>query len=320
MSAPCGAEPRVSDMSGERCPAPDFFVIGAYRSGTTSLYRYLRQHPEVFLPLEKEPNFYAVDGNPGASPVLRSRALTTRDAYDRYYADATEHELRGDISPEYLRNPAAAPRIHQDHPETKLVAMLRNPVERAWSDFLLHRRDGNEPFDTLTEALADQEQRQSGDDHRAGHYIDSGMYHAQLQRYLELFDRDQLLVVHDDFREDRHAVMRSIFGHIGVDPDYETTDEAAINASGVPTNKLVAFALKSRARLRPFVSRSVLEKVRPHWDRMLSRNLAKPTLSDADRELLVDIYREDVTALGELLDRDLTHWLARPSAGERSES
>ena len=311
----------MSDVIGERRLAPDFFVIGAYRSGTTSLYRYLRQHPDVFLPLEKEPNFYAVDGNPDASPVLRSRALTTRADYDRYYADAAEHEQRGDISPEYLRNPAAPPRIHRDHPDAKLVAMLRNPVERAWSDFLLHRRDGNEPFDTLTEALADQEQRQSSGDHRAGHYIDSGMYHGQLQRYLELFEREQILVVlHDDFREDRHALMRSIFTHIGVDADFVTTDEAAINASGVPTNKLVAFALKSRAKLRPFVSRSVLEKVRPYWDRLLSRNLAKPALSDADRQLLVDIYRDDVAALGELLDRDLTHWLTGPTADERTES
>lgn len=308
-------------MTGERRSAPDFFVIGAYRSGTTSLYRYLRQHPQVFLPLEKEPNFYAVDGNPDASPVLRSRALTTRAEYDRYYADATADERRGDISPEYLRNPAAAPRIHLDHPDTKLVAILRNPIERAWSDFLLHRRDGNEPFDTLTEALADQEHRQSGNDHRAGHYIDSGMYHEQLQRYLDLFDRDQLLVVlYDDFRRDRHAVMRSIFTHIGVDADYVTTDEAAINASGVPTNRVVAFALRSRATLRPFVSRSVLEKVRPYWDRMLSKNLAKPTLSDADRQLLADLYRDDVTALGDLLDRDLTHWLASPSAVAHTES
>ena len=65
----------MTPPTSERRPAPDFFVIGAYRSGTTSLYRYLRQHPEVYLPLEKEPNFYAVDGNPDASPVLRAMGV-----------------------------------------------------------------------------------------------------------------------------------------------------------------------------------------------------------------------------------------------------
>ncbi len=303
--ARCGADGSVT-----RSPAPDFFVIGAYRSGTTSLYRYLRQHPDVFLPLEKEPNFYAVDDNPDASAVLRSRALTTRDDYDRFYADAAPHQVRGDISPEYLRNPAAAPRIHRDHPDTRLVAILRNPVERAWSDFLLHRRDGNEPLESFTDALAEQDARQSGGDHRAGHYIDSGMYHEQLERYLELFDRDQLLVLlYDDLSADRQGVMRRIFEHVGVDADFETVEEDAINASGVPTNPAVAWALRSRAKLRPYVSRSVLERARPMWDRFLSRNLAKPELSDADRRHLVDIYRDDVKALGSLLGRDLSDWL-----------
>lgn len=290
--------------------APDFFVIGAYRSGTTSLYRYLRQHPQIFLPLEKEPNFYAVDGNPDASPVLQSRAITTRVGYDKLYRAAEPGQSRGDISPEYLRNPAAAARIHRDHPDTKLVAILRNPVERAWSDFLLHRRDGNEPYDTLGDALAEQVERQAGDDHRAGHYVDSGMYHEQLQRYLELFDAKQLLVVlYDDLVADRHAMLVRVFGHIGVDAAFRTIDEAAINASGVPKNKLVALALRSRAKLRPYVSRAVLEKARPLWDKVLSRNLTKPTLSATDRRLLVDLYRDDVAALGTLLNRDLSHWL-----------
>jgi hypothetical protein len=291
-------------------PAPDFFVIGAYRSGTTALYRYMRQHPDVFLPLEKEPNFYAVDGNPDASTVLLSRSLTTRAEYDRYFADAAPSQRRGDISPEYLRNPAAAPRIRRDHPDTRLVAILRNPVDRAWSDFLLHRRDGNEPCESLRDALADQERRQRDGDHRAGHYVDSGMYHAQLQRYLEHFSREQLLVLlYDDLTRDRHASMRAIFGHVGVDPSFVTTDEEAINASGVPTSRAVAYALRTRAKLRPYVSRSVLEKARPHWDRFLSRNLSRPELSDADRELLCDLYRDEIAALGTLLDRDLSQWL-----------
>lgn len=290
--------------------APDFFVIGAYRSGTTSLYRSLRQHPDVFLPLEKEPNFYAVDGNPDASPVLLSRSLTTRADYDRYYAPASATQKRGDISPEYLRNPAAPPRIRADHPDAPLVAILRNPVERAWSDFLLHRRDGNEPYDNLAAALAEQDERRAGDDHRAGHYIDSGMYHEQLRRYLSIFDREQLLVVlYDDLVADRDTVIGSIFDHVGVEPTFRPADEAAINASGVPTNRVTALALRSRSKLRPYVNRSVIERVRPMWDRVLSRNLSRPLLADDDRKLLVDIYRDDVTALGALLDRDLSHWL-----------
>ncbi len=274
------------------------------------IMEYLRQHPEVFLPLEKEPNFYAIDGNPAASPVLRSRAVVTRDAYDRLYRSAPPDRQRGDISPEYLRNPFAAGRIHQDHPDTRLVAILRNPIERAWSDFLLHRRDGNEPCEQFEDALAQQVERQSGDDHRAGHYIDSGMYHQQLLRYLDLFDRSQILIVlYDDLVADRDGVMRTMFGHIGVDDAFRTVEEDAINASGVPKNRAVAVVIKSRAKLRPFVSRGILEKLRPTWDRLLSKGLAKPALTNETRRLLVDIYRDDVAALGAVLGRDLSHWL-----------
>lgn len=296
---------------------PSFFVIGAYRSGTTTLYRLLRQHPEIFLPLEKEPNFFAVDGNPDASDVLRSRAINDRPSYEALYAEAGSRHA-GDISPEYLRNPYVASHLAGVVPEAKLIAVLRNPIDRAWSDFLLHRRDGNEPFETLTEALEAQASRTTGGDHRAGHYIDSGMYSEQLSRYFELFAPEQIQVhLFDDLQADPVATTKKIFAHIGVDDAFEVELEAPINASGVPSNPVVAKVLKARSRLRPYVSREVLERVRPAWDRVLSKQLTRPKLGDADRSTLAQIYAEEIPALGELLGRDLGHWIDSHS-GESS--
>jgi hypothetical protein len=292
---------------------PDFFVIGAYRSGTTSIARDLAQHPDIFLPPEKEPNFFAVDGNPDASRILRSRAITSRGAYEALYSAARSDQRRGDISPEYLRNPFVAERLRHVCPDAPLVAVLRNPIDRLWSDFLLHRRDGNEPETDLVAALADQDRRQRDGDHRAGHYLDSGMYHEQLSRYVDLFPRNQILVVlFDDLVADRPAALRHIFDHVGVDASFVPTEEDAINASGIPTNRTAAAALKYRAKLRPIVPRRLLERVRPTWDRVISRHLDRPTLSGDDRAHLVDVYRADVVALGVLLERDLSHWLEPP--------
>lgn len=289
---------------------PSFFVIGAYRSGTTTLYRMLRQHPGVFLPLEKEPNWLAVEDNPEASHILRERSVPDRAAYEALYRERGADQVPGDISPEYLRNPHVAGHLAEIAPDARLVAILRNPIERAWSDFLLHRRDGNEPCETLVDALAQQSDRTTDGDHRAGHYLDSGMYATQLQRYLDRFPAEAVQVhLFEDLKTDLDGTMRAIFSHIGVDPGVEVEREKPINASGIPRNPVVAQVLKARSRLRPYVSRSVLERARPLWDRVLSSQLDRPTLGDADRQLLADHYRDEIPALGKLLDRDLSHWL-----------
>lgn len=293
---------------------PSFFVIGAYRSGTTALYRLMRQHPQVFLPLEKEPMFFAIDGNPDASDVLRSRSVKDRAEYEALYAPAEPGQVCGDISPEYLVNPFVPGRLASEVPDARLVVVLRNPVDRAWSDYLLHRRDGNETAESFAEALDLQAARITGGDHRAGHYIDTGMYAGQIERWLAHFDRSQLQVhLFEDVMGDTDATLAKVFSHVGVDPDQDIEPELPINASGIPKNKAVATALKARALIRPYVSRSLLEKVRPAWDRVLSRQLDRPTLTDGDRGTLIDIYRADVMRLSDLIDRDLTHWLETTS-------
>ena len=289
---------------------PDFFVIGAYRSGTTSLYRSLGEHPDVFVPIVKEPNFYAVDGNPDASIELRGRSVVDRSAYDALYRNALDHQRTGDLSPEYLRNAAVAERLHRDHRDAPLVAILRNPIERAWSDYLMHRRDGTERAASFAEALGEQDARRVGADRMAPHYIDSGMYAEQIRRYHQYFPTDQLLIrLYDDLVADRGRLLRDIFGHIGVDDSFTVVGDDPVNASGVPTNRIATAALRVKAAVSPHLGRGVVERIRPTWDRYLRRNLVKPRLAEADREQLVDIYRGDVLELSELIDRDLSGWL-----------
>ena len=105
----------------------------------------------------------------------------------------------------------------------------------------------------------------------------------------------------------------TIFAHIGVDPGFVVEPEAPINASGVPRNPVVAGALKARAYVRPYVSRAVLERARPVWDRVLSRQLDRPSLSSDDRDLLAELCRDEIAELAQLLNRDLSLWLEDPN-------
>jgi len=221
------------------------------------------------------------------------------------------HQLRGDASPEYLRNPVAAGNIHRHRPDSALVAILRNPVERAWSDYLQHRARGTERCARFADALDEQVARRAGTDRNAPQYLDAGRYHEQLRRYLDLFDESQLLVLlHDDLVTDKWAALRRVLDHLGLDPHVELQLDDGVNASGVPRTAAVQLALSVRSRLAPVAGRRIIEFVRPAWDRMMRSGLTKPELDPADRRRLVDEYADDVGRLGELLGRDLGHWLA----------
>ena len=295
---------------GDQRVVPDFFVIGAYRSGTTFLYQSLRQHPGVFLPAIKEPNFFAVDDNPTATPELLARSVVDRARYDALYGGASQLQRTGDMSPEYLRNRAAPARIHRSHPDAPLVAILRNPVERVWSDYLMHRSRGTERCDSFAQALAEQDERVTGTDRNAPHYIAGGMYHEQLTRYFEFFGRDQTLVLlYDDLLADPSSVLRNIFEHIGVDPSFDVTIEEGVNAGGVPKNVVTASVLRMKSALAPHVSPAVADRVRPLWNKTLRRSLDKPEMADADRDALRSIYRPEVEALEALIGRDLRRWI-----------
>ena len=291
-------------------PVPDFFVIGAYRSGTTFLHRALGQHPQVFMPILKEPNFFAVDRNPDATPELLMRSVVDADEYERLYHGANVSQRCGDVSPEYLRNPAAPSRIKSTHPDAPLVAILRNPVERAYSDYLQHRARGSEPCATFGEALDQQDQRRAGLSRSAPHYVDSGMYGVQLERYLERFAADQLLVLlYEDLQADPADVARRVFQHVGVDPSVEVELGSDVNASGLPRNVVYRALLHTRRTLGTRLSPRAIETVRPYWDRAMRKGLVKPEFDAGDRRRLIEIYRDDIERLSAILGRDLGHWL-----------
>ena len=191
--------------------APNFFVVGAPKAGTTAVFSWLKSHPEVKLPETKEPGYFAYAGRtavPQKGPYdsdYYSRITVNGSDYAQLYA-AANGRLTGDVSPVYLVDHAVAARIASVRPDARIIVLLRDPVERAFSQYLHHVRDGLEPNSSFESALKDEPARLR-DGWSWGHgYATHGHYAAQIDRYLEAFAREQILFLD--------------FAHLNSDPAY----------------------------------------------------------------------------------------------------
>ena len=287
------------------------------KAGTTALYAALSQHPDVFMSPVKEPNFFAfaeeppdfqapIDKQPGG---INHTSVTDPDAYRRLFADATTETAIGEASHWYLYWPPAPANIQQYAPDTRLIAILRNPVERAYSEYMHFVRDGHESLDFM-EAL-DAEEERIANGWAMGRYVDRGFYAEQLERYLGRFDDEQLhVILHDDFVQDTQRVMRELFAFVGVDPTFEPALDRRVNKSGVPKRQwlhaMLTAAQPLRDAVRPLIPEAVVDRVLA----LKNQNLEKPPMPDEARDRLIETYQSDVRRLEQLLERDLSSWLA----------
>lgn len=289
---------------------PNFFVIGAYKSGTTSLYQYLSQHPQVFVPRVKEPNFFAFAADDAEDRSrLRAQSVTTLEEYEALYETASHSIAVGDVSPEYMTCHTAARSIRSMVPHAKLIAILRNPVERAYSDYLMYRRDGREQQTSFAEALEKQPERAARGD-PTGSYISTGYYGQQLARYYDLFPAAQIGVfLMEDLQADGPRTLSRIFEFLGVDPTFVPDNLAIHNRSGVASNVLVSTIFRYRTFLAPLARRLLPSRLRLGIRRRVEDYLTKPPLPPQVTQMLNDIYRPDVLLLEQLTGRSFMHWL-----------
>lgn len=296
---------------------PTFLILGAMKAGTTALYTQLGTHPEVFMSPVKEPNYFAFAGQDlnFQAPIdrrpdgINHTSITDWDAYCALYDAADPDQARGEASHTSLYWPDAAENVKRRVPDARLIAILRDPVERAYSEYLHFRRDGDEPLDSFAAAL-DAEEERIRNDWAMGRYVDRGRYDEQLRRYLRRFDREQIRVVlHEDLVQSPETVLRSLCSHIGVDPSVELQEDRRVNKSGVPEHEWMHTVLTGLQPVREALGPLIPDGVVKWANALKNRNLEKPEMRAATRRRLIETYGPHVRALQELLDRDLSHWL-----------
>ncbi len=280
---------------------PNFFILGAGRSGTTALASLLRQHPEVYIPAIKEPSFFAESFQWVRNPVQ----------YVDLYA-AGSQPLRGDASHIYLEDPASARTLHAFTPDARFVVVVRNPAERARALYSFTVEHGHEILPTFERALDAEDRRYGSARFRRTcpgsfwnfMYFRSGLYAEQLERYFALFPRDRFFITTlDRLVDDTTSTVDDLCSFLGVAPMHASTLPRDGTSKGV---RSPSAQVMGRRYLRPLAKRQV-PGAGPAWSWLQQHNrAAPPVMTAATKAELLRRYERDLSRL-ELLTgiRDL---------------
>lgn len=292
---------------------PNFLLVGASKSGTSSIYHYLRQHPQIFLsPFQKEGRFFsgmeACFQGPGDDHIQRSIPAHWED-YLRLFLGYQGEAIVGDISPEYLYHyEKAIPRIQKYLGEdVKIAIILRNPIERAYSQYLHYVRDERETLD-FSEALEAEDQRQVEKWLWSWAYARSGLYYNQVKAYKDHF-KNVRIFLYDSFKQNPENFLKSLCIFLKIDSTFEFDTSYKYNVSGIPKNKLLYRVERNRSLihiLKVLIPTPIINWMKYTWTG--EKRMIKQTMPLEAKTKLIEFYKTDVQKLQILLKEDLSHW------------
>jgi hypothetical protein len=312
---------------------PNFLVVGTGKAGTTSLYHYLGQHPDIYMSPVKEPCYFASEVrvenletrhlkhvrrqsaalagilNDGKPVNALGWLFSEWDDYLRLFQNATSQTAIGEASPVYLWSESAAARIASHLPNAKIVMILRDPAERAFSQYL-HQLNTGLTHTTFRQHLA-RCMRYRGQKLSVYYpLLEIGMYYEQVRRYLAHFPRNHIRIYwYEEAWRDTDSLFADLFEFLGVDNTFRPDMSQKSLTRRAPRFPVLNYAAKGLEWTHQLYQ-AVPSALRAPIRKLLSdkpRNLA---LDRKDREYLVDFYRDDIEKLATLLNRDLSGWLA----------
>jgi hypothetical protein len=304
---------------------PNFFIAGAAKSGTTSVARYLEEHPQVYMSPIKEPSYFARDIIPSLQPADWSRnqrglekylngpmrerrggCVLDWESYLKLFGNVMREIAIGEASTAYLISPKAPLDIRAAIPNARIIIMLRSHVERAFSAYLMLCRNGR-----LRASFSDiiRSESTGGLTEWKRMILEICTIAPGMDRFLTTFPRDQIRwYFHEEFSSRPLDVMRSIYEFLGVDPGFSPNVRRRHNEGLLPKAP-VLHRISQMTGLSDLASRFTPKSARPFLRRILFHTGPNPRISVEDRALLVEHFREDVERLSNLVERDLSHWL-----------
>lgn len=299
---------------------PSFFIVGAPRSGTTAMYSYLKCHPEIYLPpYNKEPHFFAKDLH---KYNFRKKKgwITEYGQYIKLFDRAETTQISGEASALYLFSTQAAKEIYSFDPEAKIIIMLRNPLEMVYSWYFLQRSSFIENEKSFQKAFFKE---QSGDytnlkqSYKTGiraSYHEIALYFKQVKRYFDTFPRNQILIIlFDEFLINTEIIYKETLRFLHVEGSYQPLFKK-INKSKMKRNRLIKSLLDARPPFFIDVFRKLIPKIFRHriyifFDKLNTKYIIRPKLKPDFEQELIEYYRNDIIALGSLINKELSNWL-----------
>lgn len=300
---------------------PDFLLVGAPKAGTTALHAALAQHPQLFLSPVKEPKYYLCGDSP--PPAYRGPGdahsnqewVWQRQRYLDLFAGAGDDQLAGESTPFYLYHRDARRRLAADLPAAKLIAVLRDPVDRAYSKWQHLWTDGLEPCCDVLEACALEDERVERGWAPFWHYRGLGMYGRQLADLYQNVDRDRVLLLrYRELIDDPHAALNKVCGFLGITQDVVTEIPAGNSRpyveAGLRTT-LLGPVVRAGARVGAFFPPGAWRTVsEPIVGQLHQRgSAARPGLTDEQRAVLREPFLPDIALLEEVTGTSFADWL-----------
>ena len=308
---------------------PNFFIVGAAKSGTTSLYNYLDQHPDVYMSPIKEPHYFSKDIKMSdfneeykkrvefdISSYLSKDKLEKKhilhienlDDYLQLFRENNNEKCLGEVSNGYLFSKVAAQEIYDFNPNAKIIIILRNPIERAFSHWIMGIQLGivkNKSFFEQTKNDYSHSKKGWGQSHL---FIELGLYYEQIKRYFDVFPSENIKVfIFDDLKNNSKNVKNELFDFLNIGKLESIDFTKKYNVTRLPKNKLISMITNNR-----FIKNSLrgilTENRKIFLKNMLYSKDSIPILTNNDRHKLLPYFINDIKKLEKLLERKLDSW------------
>lgn len=296
---------------------PNFLIIGAAKAGTSALYHFLNQHPQVFMAKQKELRFFSSIDNPEVQGpnVYKYDYIRSLEEYRYHFLDGASAAAVGEASPQYLYYPKSASRIFQIIPDVKLITVLRNPIERAYSSYLHAVRDWHEPEMEFAKALQNEQIRIKLGWPMLFHYVNAGLYANQLKPFFSHFNRNSLkIIIYDELINSPLDTLKDLFSFLEINTSFEPNLSLRPNISGYPKNKRLyrfyKYLFKNNNVFRSFLTNLIPKSTRRSVaSKLIHNNLSKVPMDEQTRACLQEIFIKDINSLQKMIGEDLSMWV-----------
>jgi hypothetical protein len=312
---------------------PNFFIVGAAKAGTTSLYHYLAQHPAVYMSPIKEPNYFSTDIDLNAiRPQVKERInllnidafikgpmktnihrafITKEDQYLSLFRHVKNEKAIGDASASYLFSKVAAQNIYNFNSKAKIIIVLRQPVQRMYSHYLMDRRMAVTTLE-FERALLEDRANPSQSWGSKSLYYELSEYFEQVKRYYDVFSREQILILlSDELRDDAQSTMQKIFLFLEISPDFRPNLKQEFNSGVLPRNSIVSKIITNnylRIRIRQAITNKSIKNI---VKKILFKKPTEEKIAEETNNNLLEYFSNDIHKLSKLIQMDLSKWLKK---------